>query len=317
MHFDRLGRGELVAAVGGLLLARLPVPALVRDRSRQPERRRSTAPRGGAQRLGGAPDILRWLLLAAAAAPFILIWIVIRDHELSWPRGEMTAVAAIAAFGLVAYTGLLDRPGTPSGAISLALGLLRRAAGHDPDDRRRRDERRPDRTSTQAPGGHVDERSCRPQPRARARARDRGGRPVGGAARRPGRQGGRRPGGRRRHARRAAHRPHGRHRGDRRGREGRGADAAQRRAGRQRRAARGRHRGRPARGHAAGRRRPAERAGRDRAVRARHDVRSRPVRLHGEDGGRRAPRRPARPRPPARRDDAAWSPSARAPTCAT
>ena len=81
MHFDRLGSGELVAALGGLLLA-------------------------------------------AAAAPFILVWIVIRDHELSWPRGEMTAVAAIAAFGLIAYVGFLDRPGRPGGAIPLRLGFL-------------------------------------------------------------------------------------------------------------------------------------------------------------------------------------------------
>jgi hypothetical protein len=35
----------------------------------------------------------------------------------------MTAVVAIAAFGLVAYTGFLDRPGEPSGAISLQLGF--------------------------------------------------------------------------------------------------------------------------------------------------------------------------------------------------
>jgi hypothetical protein len=66
--------------------------------------------------------IMRWLLLAAATAPFILVWIVLREHELSWPRGEMTAVAAIAAFGLVAYVGFLDRPGAPGGAISLQPG---------------------------------------------------------------------------------------------------------------------------------------------------------------------------------------------------
>ena len=34
----------------------------------------------------------------------------------------MTAVVAIAAFGLVAYAGFLDRPGEPCGAISLQLG---------------------------------------------------------------------------------------------------------------------------------------------------------------------------------------------------
>ena len=43
----------------------------------------------------------------------------------------------------------------------------------------------------------------------------------------------------------------------------------------------------------------AERPGRDRARRARHDVRPGPVRLHGEDGRRRGDRRPARPRPAA------------------
>ena len=47
-----------------------------------------------------------------------------------------------------------------------------------------------------------------------------------------------------------AHHPHGRRRRDRRGREGRGADALQRRADRRRLAAAGRHRRRPARGHA-------------------------------------------------------------------
>jgi hypothetical protein len=122
MHFDRLGRGELVAAAGGLLLAVcLFLPWYETD----PDNPNATID-GATGALSGwqVHQILRWLLLAAAAAPFILIWIVIRDHELSWPRGEMTAVAAIAAFGLVAYSGLLDRPGRPSGAISLQLGYF-------------------------------------------------------------------------------------------------------------------------------------------------------------------------------------------------
>jgi hypothetical protein len=120
MHFDRLGRGELVAAVGGLLLAVcLFVPWYEAD----PDNPNASID-GATGAVSGweAHPVQRWLLLAAAAAPFILIWIVIRDHELSWPRGEMTVVAAIAAFGLVAYAGLLDRPGEPSGAISLQLG---------------------------------------------------------------------------------------------------------------------------------------------------------------------------------------------------
>jgi hypothetical protein len=113
----RLGRGELVAAVGGLLLAVcLFLPWYETD----PDNPNAQID-GATGALSGwdVHQIIRWLLLAAAAAPFILIWIVIREHELSWPRGEMTAVAAIAAFGLVGYIGFLDRPGEPNAAISL------------------------------------------------------------------------------------------------------------------------------------------------------------------------------------------------------
>jgi hypothetical protein len=120
MDFGRLGRGELVAAVGGFLLAiGLFAPWYQTDSSNP------NADIDGASGDFSGWDVhtaLRWLLLAAAIAPLILIWIVIRDHELSWARGEMTAVVAIAAFGLVAYTGLLDRPGEPKGAISLQWG---------------------------------------------------------------------------------------------------------------------------------------------------------------------------------------------------
>ena len=54
--------------------------------------------------------ILRWLLLAAASAPFILAWIVMRGHALSWPRGELTAIVGLTAFILIAYNGLIDKP---------------------------------------------------------------------------------------------------------------------------------------------------------------------------------------------------------------
>jgi hypothetical protein len=66
--------------------------------------------------------ILRWLLIAAAVAPFILAYIIANDIKLSWARGEMTAVTSIAAFGLVVYNGIIDRPGEPSSAISLEFG---------------------------------------------------------------------------------------------------------------------------------------------------------------------------------------------------
>src|SRR5262245_8704690 len=122
MHFGRLGRGELVAALGGLLLAVCLFLPWCETGPSNPH----AVIVGQRGRLSGweAHALMRWLLLAAAAAPLILVWIVIRDHELPWPRGEMTAVVAIAAFGLVGYTGFLDRPGTPSGAISLQPGYF-------------------------------------------------------------------------------------------------------------------------------------------------------------------------------------------------
>jgi hypothetical protein len=65
--------------------------------------------------------ILRWLLLAAAAAPFILSWIVIRGHALSWPRGELTAIVGLTAFVLIAYNGILDKPNAGL-EVSLSFG---------------------------------------------------------------------------------------------------------------------------------------------------------------------------------------------------
>jgi hypothetical protein len=64
--------------------------------------------------------ILRWLLLGAAAAPFILSWIVIRGHALSWPRGELTAVVGATAFVLIAYNGIVAKP---QNGLEISLGI--------------------------------------------------------------------------------------------------------------------------------------------------------------------------------------------------
>jgi hypothetical protein len=120
MDFRRISSSEIIAAVGGLLLAiGVFLPWYV------PNKENRNANIDGVRDSVSAFDahsILRWLLLLAAIAPIVLLWIVIRDHELSWPRGEMTAVIGIIAFGLTAYVGLIDRPGEPSGQISLGIG---------------------------------------------------------------------------------------------------------------------------------------------------------------------------------------------------
>jgi hypothetical protein len=74
-------------------------------------------------------SIQRWLWLAAAAAPFILTYIVLRGHQLSWARGEMTAVVSLIALVLVLYAGIVDRPGEPSGQIDLRWGWFLAVAG--------------------------------------------------------------------------------------------------------------------------------------------------------------------------------------------
>jgi hypothetical protein len=68
--------------------------------------------------------ILRWLLLAAAAAPLILSWIVIRGHQLTWPRGELTAIVGLTAFVLIAYNGFVDTPSASDLGINLSYGYF-------------------------------------------------------------------------------------------------------------------------------------------------------------------------------------------------
>jgi hypothetical protein len=68
--------------------------------------------------------ILRWLLIAAAASPLILSWILIRGHELTWPRGELTAIVGLTAFVLIAYNGLVDKPSPNDIGVNLSYGYL-------------------------------------------------------------------------------------------------------------------------------------------------------------------------------------------------
>jgi hypothetical protein len=65
--------------------------------------------------------ILRWLLLLAALAPIILAWILVRAHKLSYPPGEMTMVAGFAAFVLIGYNGIIDKPGTGIAETGVSL----------------------------------------------------------------------------------------------------------------------------------------------------------------------------------------------------
>jgi hypothetical protein len=120
MDLGRVQRGEWIAVVGGILLG----VGLFLGWYHLDNRFATLGGAHGPRTFTGfsAHPILRWLLLAAAVAPLILSWIIVRDHKLSWPRGQVTMVVAIAAFGLVGYNGVIDRPGDPNGLVSLRLG---------------------------------------------------------------------------------------------------------------------------------------------------------------------------------------------------
>src|SRR3954462_7004705 len=122
MSLGRLGRGELLAVIGGVLLA---LGLFLPWYATNPDNRNANIDgvRGSVSGWEAFP-ILRWFLLAAALAPLILAWVIARDHQLSWPRGEMTAVVGMVALVLVLYVGLISRPGAPSGQISLQLGWI-------------------------------------------------------------------------------------------------------------------------------------------------------------------------------------------------
>jgi hypothetical protein len=119
MLTGRLSRTEWIAVAGGLLLA-LAVFLPWYGTSDNPNAL-IEGERGDLSAWQVHP-LLRWLMLLAALAPLILAWIVLREHELSWPRGELTAVVAMAALGLVLYAGVVSRPGEPRSQISLQLG---------------------------------------------------------------------------------------------------------------------------------------------------------------------------------------------------
>ena len=128
MDFSRLQWSDIVAAIGGVVLA-LSVFATKTYEARPESPTAQIEGLRGTVSIWQVHPILRWLLLAAAFAPIILVYIIVRDHELSWPRGEMTAVVGLAAVTLLFYVGIIDRPGEPSGQIELDWSWYTAMAG--------------------------------------------------------------------------------------------------------------------------------------------------------------------------------------------
>jgi hypothetical protein len=121
MDIRRLDRGELVAAIGGIMLGVSLFLEWYSLGDKYTILNGCKGPGGGCTGWA-ALSIMRFLLLLAAVAPAILAYIIIRGHALSWPRGELTAVTALAALTLVLFRGVVDKPGTPPGQITVSYG---------------------------------------------------------------------------------------------------------------------------------------------------------------------------------------------------
>jgi hypothetical protein len=123
----RLDRGELLAVLGGVLLGfslflawyTLGNPYTTLSGCKGPHSFNS----GSTSCTGWSGlEVIRFVLLLAALAPLVLAYIIARGHALSWPRGELTAVVALAALTLVIFRGVIDKPGSPTGEISVSYG---------------------------------------------------------------------------------------------------------------------------------------------------------------------------------------------------
>jgi hypothetical protein len=128
MHFGDLRWGEVVSMVGGALLALavfLPWYSTGNGNAKIGDFGPPGAPVPNQD--FSAWDVLpvfRFLLLLAAIAPFILAWIIVREHALSWPRGELTAVVGLSAVTVILVKAFVFKPGEPSGQISLTYGFV-------------------------------------------------------------------------------------------------------------------------------------------------------------------------------------------------
>lgn len=121
LDFSQLDRGEIIATVGGILLA---ISIFLSWFTLGNQFTHLNTCHGPNTSCTGwhSLTILRFLLLLAAAAPVILAWIIARGHALSWPRGELTAITALAALTFIIFRGVIDKPGSPPGEISIDYG---------------------------------------------------------------------------------------------------------------------------------------------------------------------------------------------------
>jgi hypothetical protein len=113
LDLSRLTPGELMGMAAALiLLGSLWLPWFTTSGSNSSATAFETFP------------ILRWFLIAACAAPFILSWIVARQHKLTWRPGEVTMIVGITTFVLILCNGIILGKPEPGIEIGLDIGYF-------------------------------------------------------------------------------------------------------------------------------------------------------------------------------------------------
>jgi hypothetical protein len=125
----RIGIGEFIGFAGStILFLSLFLPWFSTSCS-SPGRPRGCNPNSTLH--GAVGDFNAWqtfskldiLLTLACIAPFVLAWIVIRGHALTWRPGEVTMIVGMVAALLILLNGIiLGKPGSDPVGISLGIG---------------------------------------------------------------------------------------------------------------------------------------------------------------------------------------------------
>ena len=121
INVRRLTLSELLGCVAGVALALSLFLPWFGTSETNPNSKLAGATMGETVSAFDVFPILKWLLVAAGAAPFILAWIVLRGHKLSWKPGEVTMVVGTTAFVLVLCNGIIL--GKPKAADGSSIGI--------------------------------------------------------------------------------------------------------------------------------------------------------------------------------------------------
>jgi hypothetical protein len=124
VHFSNLQRTELVGILSSALLV-FSIFSPWFDLAQTPERINQKAWICGdgvySCDAWATFPIGRWLFLAAAAAPVILAYFIVRAQKGKYPTGEFTMTVGFIVIVLVIFNGILQKPGESVDQIGISL----------------------------------------------------------------------------------------------------------------------------------------------------------------------------------------------------